>query len=123
MAKQLGPWSISSLLRECMALLRDRNTRVTFRFHDPSKKSADSEYSDHERKITIDASQDGYVSSMIHELLHMVLDRDISERFNEDVQEAIISGLEQACYRRVSKSKYMMRTWREEIVKRTRGRS
>lgn len=112
-----SPWTVTALLRECMALLRDPATVVRSRPLNPQVNSAKSEWSKLHRRIIIDTSQYGYVTMILHELLHMILSETVEPIFDEKIEEATIGGIERALYDHVAASPYLMKRWRTEIAR------
>jgi hypothetical protein len=122
-SKRVKTWTEGSLLLACRRILSQPDTKL---YRDPNLDSRDcaarSTWSYDDKtgevdnvKIVIDHTQSGDVQSVLHELLHVVLDRSL-QHFNGTIQEEIIYCLEKHLYNKISNSHYKMRSWRKLIA-------
>lgn len=67
--------------------------------------------------IFCDLHRDGLVSSVIHELCHIVLEKDL-ENFTYTVEEWMVSGIEKELYQHIQNSPTQLNWWRKAIERR-----
>ena len=65
-------------------------------------------------KVKVDTDDVGLRPGVIHELLHVVLDKDL-EVFDSEIEEKIILALEKALDVNISKSKRRIAWWRKNL--------
>lgn len=70
--------------------------------------------------IRCDIHKDGFITSVIHELLHIVLE-DEMQRFTYTVEEWMIAGIERELFSHINKSPSQLRWWRKHIEARIKG--
>jgi hypothetical protein len=75
-----------------------------------------------ELAITIfaDSHQDGLVASVVHELIHIALEREM-EPFTDQVEEWLVTGVEEKLYKHIHDSVSQMAWWRKHIEARIKG--
>ena len=111
-------WTLANLERASLQLLRRPETRVVAGSLDARSKEAHSTFDrrgNHNLYIKVDVAQVGLVDGVVHELLHAIL-RDNMSLYDSDCEEAIILGLEGLIVRRINKSPYKMKVWRNAIT-------
>lgn len=64
--------------------------------------------------ITVDTAQGGLIESVLHELLHVVLDQELNAKFNSLLEERMIKSLEQELFVKTI-NKGHLRRWRRLI--------
>jgi hypothetical protein len=113
-------WNRRSLLTACEALIKREDVEIRLATVDPSESTAHVQYAwskkngTYDVRITLDPSQGGLIESLLHECLHVVLDREIESCFNKPLEEAIIKALERDLYVKAMKKADVAR-WRQLI--------
>lgn len=69
--------------------------------------------------ISVDMHRDSMMSSVIHELLHVVFEKTFTD-FNDDLEEDIISGFERRMFEHIQASPKQMLWWRTHINRKLR---
>lgn len=112
-------WNIESLER---ALRRELLSRTSVRLKALAMdRTAEVEWTANGRiHVGVDHHEDGLRPNTIHELLHVVLEPEMAP-FDEKLEEAIISGLEDCVNQRIRKSRRRVRWWRQAVDGQTKG--
>lgn len=67
--------------------------------------------------ILLDATQDGSVTLVLHELLHTMLDANLEDFLNAELAEYAICGIEEGVLRQMKKSPRQYERWRNAIIR------
>lgn len=115
---RLARWNRASLLKACEQLLGRADLQIRLKpVQEPDTAGFTADYRNGEIQnilITVDLAQGGLIESVLHELLHIVLDREVNQRFNLPLEEAMIKALEKQLFTKAIKKGALAR-WRRLI--------
>jgi Zn-dependent peptidase ImmA (M78 family) len=112
----LSRWTPSSLEKALKELAVSPKVSVTLKQHNDC--SAESSWYEAKGDIfmTIDPERAGRVRCFIHELLHVVLEKDLMQRFTYPLEEEMVESLEALLYQRgIALSPRKMNWWRRAL--------
>lgn len=106
------------LHRECQELMSHPNIRIQERELPHAK--ANSEWDDNSILIRVDSDQGSRIESVVHELIHIVLEKwGLREQMNSTLEELLVVAWTKTVYRRCidhkTKETAEMRWWRRAI--------
>lgn len=116
----MARWTRTSLLKACEEVLQ-RPTTV-LQLHQVTENMITAGFeadvmtdgSIENVVITVDPAQGGLIESVLHELLHVVLDQELNAKFNTLLEEKMIKSLEQELFVKTI-NKGHLRRWRRLI--------
>jgi hypothetical protein len=106
-------WSLERLEKACRKVLKSRTKLSLAKLPDPTMATATWE-SDRPVIIKVDNQSVALLNGVIHELLHVVLDDDLT-LYDQPLEEAIIEAFEEAVCDYVKRSRSRLSWWRKEI--------
>lgn len=113
------------LLRLMLQSLRRPEVQLELGSFDPMSHAAQCQYEwKHgvlHAKLTVDLSQEGGVTCVVHELLHAHLDGAMEEFLDPEVAEYALAGIEDGIVRWLSKHPVSWARWRELIGRKLEG--
>jgi hypothetical protein len=107
-------WSRSKLLKKCQSILRSPNLRITQAHFQPNICATVTWGSGEPTIIKVDPAQDGIITCVIHELLHIALANDLKAFDDTDLEEPIIEMLESILYQSLTSRQH--KWWRRIIT-------
>jgi hypothetical protein len=117
----MAKWNRRSLLMACEDLLHDPRVELRLRTITTPNITAHvtAEYEDDNQTlkravVTLDPAQGGLIECALHELLHIVLDKEAGSLFNALLEEKIIKTMEVELFAKAIKPKDAKR-WRKII--------
>lgn len=108
-----------SLKRRIQKLLRTPKVAITLE-NLPNWKTADSEWRQEgdtlHIKIRADVDRDGLIPCVIHELIHIVLEKEFALwGVDNNIEEAMASGLEDMIWNEIKDNHRRVNWWRKAI--------
>ena len=115
MASAPPAWSLDRLERALRkALLSDSRIRLG---ELRSPFLAQVTYGSEAPRISVDQHKIGVRTAVLHELIHVVLDQELS-RYDRDLEECIVEALETLMDNRIADSRRRSLWWRQAIERR-----
>jgi hypothetical protein len=116
----MARWNRTTLLKACEDVLMRDDVRLELREVNGKNLTAGFEGDYDPRKgitnivITVDQDQGGLIESVLHELLHIVLDDMLNANFNSALEEKMVKALEVDLFVRAIRQGNLKR-WRKLI--------
>lgn len=108
-------WSQARLLRKLRKLLQHPDLTIKLRALHPHNSAAVTWGSSEPTIIKVDPTQDGIITCVLHELLHIALLESLDRFTDTDLEETIIEALERRLYYSLTVRQH--KWWRQAIHK------
>jgi len=118
MASAPAAWNLERLENACRKVLASRSNLALKNL--PDHVAADVTWAgEGKAKIRVDGHKVGVRTAVIHELLHVVLDQEMTA-FDDSVEELIVEALEDLMDRKINNSRRRIAWWRRAIAEKLR---
>lgn len=113
-------WTRASLKRAIRALIQRDDLTIEQKDYVHGVATSDWYKQGENIHIRCDIHKDGLITSVIHELIHIALEKEM-QPFTYTIEEWMVAGIEREMFAHISKSPAQIRWWRKHIQARIKG--